>query len=431
MKILVITPYLPYPNAPSGGASVLFTLLEALSQQHKLYLATMYEPDEAAQLGQISKWAELVVAVEKVESSDQRQPPLAIREPHQSVWALSKLILSALGQYGASFLGVYARPKPDQMRFWQALTPVIVQLQPDVIQLEYGHFCRLFARRLKRFGTVVGAAHDVEFKPARRYAERARGWQRWGYWLRFVALRQAELAAYRHLSKVYTLSACDAAVLKSAGVRSEVGVRPAGVRFGPMPDFAQRREKQLLFVGAMHRPENIEAVRFLRFEVMPRVWQVCKDAELHIVGKGAPVEVQSWAAGVPVTFHGYQSELQAMYAKATIALVPIFVGGGVIVKLLEALASGTPTVATPVANEGIGAPEGKALLLAQSAEEFSQSILTLLHNPRMRQALSQSAREFAEAQFQIERIAQTLTDDYEQLTLAAHSTKQTARARKQ
>ncbi|MCS7013169.1 MAG: glycosyltransferase [Chloroherpetonaceae bacterium] len=420
MNILVITPYLPYPNAPSGGATLLYTLLRALSAQCNIYLAAMYEPSEEQALAQLSKWVEVVLAVEKVESSDQVAPPLPVREKTPSFWSSIQLLLGSLVQYGASVFGIYARQKPDQARFWQALVPILQSLQPDIIQVEYGHFCRLFARRLTGFGTTVGAAHDVEFKPAQRYAERANGFHRLACWAKYYALRRAELAAYRHLKKIYALSEFDAALLRQLDTRLCVGVRRAGLDVLPCPVPMQRSGQQLLFVGAMHRPENLEAVKFLRFEVMPKVWQKVPTATLHIVGKGAPSSVLRWSEGVSMQFHGYQPDLSAFYAEATAALVPLFVGGGVIVKLLEALAHGVPTVATPIANEGIGAPDGKAVLLASDADAFSQHILSLLSDSYLRQTLSLEARAFVEAHFRIEQVAQTLIDDYERLTLASY-----------
>lgn len=195
MKILVVTPYLPYSNAPHGGGTILFALLCELAKTQEIFLATMHEPDEHRKLDDVKKLFNVVCAVPK----QSRRPELGV--PRRSfLVALRATVLSA-GQYAATFWGTYAHLHADQRQFFQHLCQAIAQVQPDIIQLEYGYFCRLFARPLSALGVTVGVAHDVEFKPVQRLARRSTGLERLAAWMRYAFIRRAEVQAYRHLKK--------------------------------------------------------------------------------------------------------------------------------------------------------------------------------------------------------------------------------------
>jgi glycosyltransferase involved in cell wall biosynthesis len=176
----------------------------------------------------------------------------------------------------------------------------------------------------------------------------------------------------------------------------------------------------ILFAGALYRPENLTAVDFLLSEVMPRVWQHEPCAHLHLVGAGAPAQLVQQTKGLPVVIHGYQERLSDFYARATLAVAPLFTGGGVIVKLLEALAYGVPTVASSIANEGIGATPEQEVLLADDAATFAKQILALLRSSELRARLSQQAKLFVQRHFNLQESVAELVQDYQAL-LAQHT----------
>lgn len=175
----------------------------------------------------------------------------------------------------------------------------------------------------------------------------------------------------------------------------------------------------ILFVGALYRPENLEAARFLLREVMPAVWQKEPEARLHFVGAGASDDLLRLSQTLPVVMHGYQERLSEFYARATLTVVPLFVGGGIIVKLLDALAYGVPTVASSIANEGVGAMPERDLLIADDAATFARQILFLLQSPERRAFLSENARAFVKGAFNLQDSAAQLIADYEALLAAA------------
>lgn len=411
MKILVITPYLPYANAPHGGSAILFTLLRELVQSHQIFLATMYEPDEVAKLDEVKTLFELVCAVPKRESA-----LVAIQARRSSLGGYLKTLRTLLvstAQYAATFFGIYARAYPDQKAFLQRTVQAIAAVQPDIIQIEYGYFCRLFARRLAPYGVTVGVAHDVEFKPALRMALATKGLDRLAAWMRYAFIRRAELKAYRYVRKVYALSAFDAKLLRDAAPSLSVGVRRSSV---DTPSFdvrtCHRENNMILFVGALYRPENLSAVHFLIDDVMPIVWEKVPQAHVHLVGAGASHDFLQHVQGLPVVVHGYQERLADFYMRATLAVVPLFVGGGIIVKLLDALAYGVPTVASSIANEGVGAMPERDILIADDAVTFAQQILFLLQSPERRTLLSEHAYAFVRQAFNAQESAAQLIADY-------------------
>jgi glycosyltransferase involved in cell wall biosynthesis len=116
--------------------------------------------------------------------------------------------------------------------------------------------------------------------------------------------------------------------------------------------------------------------------------------------------------GIEVT--GYVPRIQDFLARATVAVAPMQAGTGIQNKVLEAMASGTPVVATSYALGGIEAQDGKNLLLACDAEELSEQVLRLFKNSVLRIFLARNARQLVEEKYTWESAFEALEMVYEQ-----------------
>ncbi|WEK45857.1 MAG: glycosyltransferase [Candidatus Andeanibacterium colombiense] len=164
-------------------------------------------------------------------------------------------------------------------------------------------------------------------------------------------------------------------------------------RFAPRPDIAERKN-HLVFSGVMRTPTNVHAVQWFAQNVWPKVRAVVPDATWTIVGREPTAEVQALGKLPGVNVAGTVTDPALFMAEAAICINSMQAGGGMQNKLIEYLAMGKAVVATPVANEGIGATSGQHLMEAGTPEAFADAVIALLGDDMLRAALGAAGRGF-------------------------------------
>lgn len=174
-------------------------------------------------------------------------------------------------------------------------------------------------------------------------------------------------------------------------------------RFRPRPDIAAE-PATIVFSGVMKTNTNINAVAWFVRDCWPAVKAAVPAAKLLVVGRGPPPEIQALGERDPaITVTGEVADPAEFIARATLCINPMQAGAGMQNKLIEFMASGKAVVATPLANEGIGAIAGKHLVEAASAAEFAREVVALLGDPSRRARLGQAARAYIERHWTWER----------------------------
>lgn len=164
-------------------------------------------------------------------------------------------------------------------------------------------------------------------------------------------------------------------------------------RFAPRTDIAERPH-HIVFSGVMRTPTNVHAVQWFAQNVWPHVRAALPDATWTIVGREPSAEVRELDKLPGVTVAGTVPDPAIYMAEAAVCINPMQAGGGMQNKLIEYLAMGKAIVATPVANEGIGATPGEHLLVAETAGDFAAAVIALLNDPKRRGALGVAGRTF-------------------------------------
>jgi glycosyltransferase involved in cell wall biosynthesis len=103
-----------------------------------------------------------------------------------------------------------------------------------------------------------------------------------------------------------------------------------------------------------------------------------------------------------VSVPGFVDDLDECYKKASVFVAPILVGGGIIVKILDSMAAGTPVVTTTYGNEGIGALPGRDLLIADDPKGFAEAVVRVLSDKELAAGLSRNGQEFVRKNFTLE-----------------------------
>ncbi|MHB8531986.1 MAG: glycosyltransferase family 4 protein [Solirubrobacteraceae bacterium] len=171
----------------------------------------------------------------------------------------------------------------------------------------------------------------------------------------------------------------------------------------PVPPAAGRRNA--LFVATFTYPPNQRALRFLVEEVMPRVWEQLPDATLTVAGVGLTAPP---SADERVRALGFVEDLEALYAQASCAVVPLLEGGGTPLKLVEALAHGLPVVATRRAAAGLAVRDGEDCLIADGGESFAKALAAVLRDGAPE--LARRGRELALERYSIEELGRLLSE---------------------
>ena len=192
----------------------------------------------------------------------------------------------------------------------------------------------------------------------------------------------------------------DDAALLDARTPERIHVVPNGVDIPVTIDRVRANPCELLFVGTLSWPPNIEAIRELAEQILPAVQLEVPAARLTVAGRGpAPDDVRSLLARPDVELHESPLSLSNLYSRAGIAVAPLARGGGTSIKVLEGLAYGLPTVATPTAARGLALEHGKQLLIASSPREFAAACIRLLNNPLEAQAMGEAGRGEVQRRF--------------------------------
>jgi len=192
----------------------------------------------------------------------------------------------------------------------------------------------------------------------------------------------------------------DHVFVAGSGDRDVLAARHPGIRIhhlpnavrepaGPRPDTVPHPGR-MLFVGSLDYLPNEDAVAFFAREILPGLRRLDGRLTLRVAGVGHSPALVPVAALPGVDFVGAVAELAAEYAAADAVVVPLRVGGGTRIKILEAFAHRAPVVSTPKGAEGLGVVDGEHLLLA-APDAFADACLRISSDPALRRRLTTNA----------------------------------------
>ncbi|MGQ9768776.1 MAG: glycosyltransferase family 4 protein, partial [Anaerolineae bacterium] len=167
---------------------------------------------------------------------------------------------------------------------------------------------------------------------------------------------------------------------------------------------AQPQPNSLVFNGSLTYSANYDAMQWFLAQVWPRIRAQVPAATLTITGSTAGVNLTGLALDDHVRLTGYVEDVRLPVAEAAVAIAPIRQGGGTRLKILEAMALGTPVVATAKGAEGLDVVDGEHLLLADDPERFAASVLRLLADDALAARLAADARRLVEGRYDWEQI---------------------------
>jgi len=270
------------------------------------------------------------------------------------------------------------------------LKGVVHRFRPDVIQIEhavmaqYAELIRDYSdapRVLVEHDPEVGSLYD-DHRPTVLERLEAVAWER------FVR------RSLRHVEAAVVFSERDRNSLAPAAGDTPIIRIPIGTDFVERDFEPDECDGSLLFVGSFVHSPNVEAVRRLMESIFPRVRETHPKCILNVVGKSVPADiVQAVIPGVVLT--GWVEDVIPYLQRAAVVVAPMRQGGGMRVKVLEALAAGKAVVASPIAVAGLDVVDGEQLRIASDDSEFAARVVDLLDDAEERQALGNRARSWS------------------------------------
>jgi glycosyltransferase involved in cell wall biosynthesis len=215
-------------------------------------------------------------------------------------------------------------------------------------------------------------------------------------------LRRYEAQVCRCADRVLAVSQADARALKRLVPGLEVAVIPNGIDTRVyLPAIAEPRaaSHSLVFTGTMDFRPNVDAVLWFTEKVWPLIQAKVPGVHFCVVGQRPHRRLDPLREDRSVTLTGRVEDVRPYIADATVYVVPLRMGGGTRLKLLEAMAMSKPVVATRLGAEGYPITDGRELILADTPAEFAQAVVALVNSPARRTELGQTARSFVERQY--------------------------------
>lgn len=390
-KVLMLTPYLPYPLL-SGGQIRTYNLLKQLAKRYKITLfALIKSHSERRHVRELKKYCHEVQVFKR-----SRKP-----------FTLSNIIRTGFSSY--PFLVIRNRVPEIVPAVEKALLA-----NYDIIHAETFY---MMPHLPKTKVPIILVEQTIEYLGYESYAQKA------PWYLR--PLLSIDIAKIKYWEKFYWNRA-DRLILMSEDDRSLVSKKltnphkTAVVANGVDTAWFSAKKRQepsqptLLSVGTFRWLPNVEAVDFLLDKIWPLVKEKLPSAKLWVVGNEPTQEVidrQKKDPSLQVT--GGIPDIRDAFAKSHVLIAPVLSGKGTRYKVLEAMAAGTTVVATPLAVEGLQIKHGQHALIGQTTEELVLLATKALKDAELRKKLATQAKKFVKKYYDWQHIANQLDNIYQ------------------
>jgi sugar transferase (PEP-CTERM/EpsH1 system associated) len=386
-RILMLTPQFPYP--PHQGTTIRnYNLIAGLAQRHEVHLLSFGDPMQSrgTPLDRICRSVRVIDA-----------PRRGIRQ------RLMGLAFSRLPDM--------AQRLPSS-EFAAALAEVLDREDLDVVEIEGIELAPYLFQAAKMRGNnrrplLVFDDHNAEYILQQRAFETdARIPRRWAAaaysFVQWRRLRTYERRACLAADRVVAVSETDTQAICRLIPDLQASVVPNGVDMAyytsPAPPLEQQAgpgPDDLVFTGKMDFRPNVDAVLWFADQVLPLIRGAAPGARFWIVGKDPHPRLAALSHNAAVVLTGRVDDVRPYIAAAAVYVIPLRIGGGTRLKVLEAMAMGKAIVSTSLGCEGFDLKADRELIIADEPIGFAVAVLNLLRDPERREHFGRAARRFA------------------------------------
>ncbi len=394
MRILFLSPTLPYPLT-DGGRIRVFNLLKHIAKKNDVSLIAL--ETQTTDWKNVATIKELGIKVHLVRNK-QALPDIT-----------PKTVLSAFFNRQPVTVERYRIPA-----YQEKLKELLSNEVFDVVHYEMFHTAQFYTET--DLPNVL-SLQNVDSEIWRRLQDETKTlFDKWIYWNQKRSFQRYERVLSPKFDAVTCTSEVDAAVFERYCEEGTVEIIPNGVDVTHFtPDNASEASAHLIYIGSMDWYPNEDAVSFFADEILPLIQEHVPDVKFTIVGGNPSERVQKLAEMKGVVVTGRVPEIKPYFAEATVFVVPLRIGSGTRLKILEALAMGKAVVSTTVGAEGLALRDDEEIFIADEPNAFAGSVTRLLTDPELRQKIGRNGRVRVEQDYDWRSIAEKLHKVYESL----------------
>jgi glycosyltransferase involved in cell wall biosynthesis len=321
-----------------------------------------------------------------------------------------------------AFLNLFSTNSYHIERFYSRdfelrLTEILEEGEFDVIHLE-SIFCTPYLNtiRSKSKAKVVLRAHNIEFEIWKQLANQEinplRGW-----YLNLLAerLKTYEINVLNQVDAIIPITNDDKAEMAKIGVQVPMNVIPIGLDLKNIDAKSLESKSLALYhLGAMDWSPNVEGITWFIDEVWPLINSKFPAVSCSLAGRKMSPSLLSRSNG-KLNIEGEVLSVSEFISDKNIAIIPLLSGGGMRVKIVEALAFGKVVITTSLGATGIPFDDGINMLIANTPNEFVEKIGILEANPSLISSIGAKARKLAETEFDLKSLSSKLTYFYSNL----------------
>ena len=395
LNILQLCPQVPYPLS-DGGKVGIFNITKHLAKRgHRVsVLALDRTPDVDA--SPFERYCEL------------------IRIPHSNKNSIPAALMNLLSDEP------YNISKYESQPYRKALSDLLARKSYDVVHVDHLHMARygLYCKERHNLPVVL-REHNIESVIVERFAENARL-----ALVRFWAKAQAKrIRAYEGRLAAQCDVCCaitedDRKRLEGLAPEARIRVIPAGVaeeffavetagRRSPIPG-------SIAMFGSFDWLPNQDALRWFTKSILPRIVALQPSAKLFVIGKGVPADVLSLQSD-RIVVRGFVQDLSKELGQYMVTVVPLRIGGGMRLKIVESFAMRIPVVSTTIGCEGIACRDGEHLAVSDTEEGFAEQVVRLLNDAGGRDRLTENAFRLAQSRYRWEIAAEEFEKVYQEV----------------
>ena len=300
--------------------------------------------------------------------------------------------------------------------FEEKLKTLLQSDQFDIVQMETLYLAP-YINIIRKYSNakICMRSHNVEHEIWKRIADNTSvGVKKWYLQLLSKRLENFENSSLNQYDLMAAITQRDLDFFKSLGLKIPSIVAPIGLDLENYKDRNPKVADDFCFIGSLDWLPNIEGLQWLIEQVWPKVIEKIPEAEFHIAGRNSP----DWLKNIRmkgITIHGEVPDAVEFICNHRCMLVPLLSGSGMRVKILEGMAMGSLIISTALGLEGIAATAGREVLIADSATDFAEAIISVANDFEKASAMGKNAAVFIKEHFDNRAIAKELLEAYNQL----------------
>lgn len=393
MKVLMLTPYLPYPPS-SGGQIRSYNLIKQLSKKHRITLYSLIKRDSEKQyISELEKYCQEVKVFKRAEKP----------------WTLKNIFMTGISLF--PFVVIRNFSKEEKV----SVADILSKQKFDIIHAETFYVCPHIPETNI---PIVLVDQTIEYQVYQHVVQNLKYFfLRPILWIDVLKIKFWETYYWKKATRAVAVSESDANKMVKVTPKLKVSVVPNGAGEDLMEDVPLHFSKNILFQSNYDWMQNSEAARILAKEVFPKILEKIPDVKLLIAGQHTEKVADLKSDNIKILELEVEDikGVKKAYWESGVLVAPLYGPGGTRLKILGAMAARLPVVTTYIGIEGMEATNGESVLFGETPQELADLAVKLLTDKMLYKNIADNARKLVEEKYSYPSIAQKLDAIYEEV----------------